>query len=261
MSLPASHPEVDAKSGKTCPVTGESHDFQPPAEGDSRSVCPALNTMANHGYIRRDGKNLSMLAVYRGLKACYGLSSPLAAVLVTGGWLLIKRIGRISLFDIGLHNGVEHDASVVHLDTPPGEKYAPIEIQPDLVDDFAAHVVAAAGQVSEAEALVTAHDIVQTRLRRERLSKPLDAKHAEIARGEFSIILGVWNRTPTGAAEGRGEGVPLPWMRTWLRTERLPDGWRPDHVETLHSVVKRSSAMRAEMKKIREAEAEAAKHT
>lgn len=195
-----------------------------------------------------------MLDVYGGLKACYGLSTPLAAFLVAGGWFLIKRIGRINLFDIGVHNGVEHDASVVHLDCPSNTKDAPIAIQPELVDDFATHVVqdasASAGRaLSEAEVVVTANDIVRTRIRREKLSKPLDAMHAEIARGEMAIILGVWNQT----VDGR-EGVPLPWMRNWLGTERLPEGWAPDHQETMRSVVKRASAMRAEMKKIRDGE-------
>ncbi|KAJ6596153.1 hypothetical protein DFH09DRAFT_858156, partial [Mycena vulgaris] len=72
---------------------------------------------------------------------------------------------------------------------------------------------------------------VQTRLRREKLSKPLDAMHAEIARGERAIILGVWQQSIGGR-----KGAPLPWMRTWLGEERLPEGWRPDHMETMHSV-------------------------
>ncbi|KAJ6596147.1 Chloroperoxidase [Mycena vulgaris] len=259
MSLPAAHPEVDSKTGKACPVTGKTHEYQAPAAGDIRSVCPAINAMANHGYIRRDGKNISMYAIFSGLKACYGLSTPLAAFLTAGGWFLIKRIGRISLLDLGVHGGVEHDASVVHVDCPAGQKDAPVAVHPKLVDEFARHVVEAASSgashtLPEAEVVVTGHDIVQTRLRREKLSKPLDALHAEIARGEMAIILGVWQQSMGGR-----EGAPLPWMRTWLGEERLPEGWRPDHVETMHSVVKRASAMRAEMKKIREGEAAAAK--
>ncbi|KAJ7668949.1 Chloroperoxidase [Mycena rosella] len=259
MSLPAAHPELDAKAGKACPVTGKTHEYQAPVEGDVRSVCPAINAMANHGYIRRDGKDISPFAIYSGLKACYGLSAPLAAFLTAGGWFLIKRIGRITLFDLGLHKAIEHDASVVHANCPSGQKYAPVQIQPALVEDFVVHVVDAASvgagrTLSEAEVLVTGHDIVQTRLRREKLSKPLDAVHAEIARGEMAIILGVWNQNVGGK-----EGIPLSWMRTWLADERLPEGWRPDHVQTMRDVVKRSSAIRAEMKKIREGEAAAAK--
>ncbi|KAJ7821055.1 Chloroperoxidase [Mycena leptocephala] len=255
----STHPKVDLKGGKAYLATGNTHDYQAPGEGDSRSVCPALNAMANHEYIRRDGKNISTLEMYRGLKACYGLSSPLAGLLVVGAWLLFGRFGRITLFDIGLHNVIEHDASVVHLNCPPGEKYAPIAIQQDLVNDFVEHIMqaasAAAGrELAEAEVVVTTHNMAGTRIRREMLSKPLDIMHADIARGELAAILDIWNRTVDGK-----QGVPLPWMRTWLSLERLPEGWRPDHTQTLCGLLKRINAMRAEMKKIRDEEAAAAK--
>ncbi|KAJ6527998.1 Chloroperoxidase [Mycena vulgaris] len=258
MSIPAAHPAVESNSGKTCPVTGKSHEYRPPALGDVRSVCPAINAMANHGYIRRDGKKISMYAMFSGLKACYGLSTPLAGLLTVGGWILIKRIGKINLFDLGLHGGVEHDASIVHVDCPAGQKDAPIKIQTELVDEFAAHVVAAASAaaghaLAEEEVVVMVEDVVRTRIRRERLSKPLDKLHAEIGRGEMAMILGVWNR----AINGR-EGAPLVWMRTWLGEERLPEGWHPDHVETLRDVMTRVSTIRGEMKRIREEEAAAA---
>jgi len=36
--------------GSRCPVS-EKHGFFPPQTGDSRSPCPALNAMANHGFM------------------------------------------------------------------------------------------------------------------------------------------------------------------------------------------------------------------
>jgi hypothetical protein len=33
--------------------------YQAPGPNDSRSPCPALNALANHGYLPRDGKNIS----------------------------------------------------------------------------------------------------------------------------------------------------------------------------------------------------------
>ncbi|KAJ7211738.1 hypothetical protein GGX14DRAFT_564968 [Mycena pura] len=195
--------------------------------------------------------------LYSGLMACYGLSSPLAVLLTVGGWLLVERyFGQpLNLLEIGLHNGVEHDASIVHLDCSPGQKNARIAVQPDLVADFAAHVVERAREdscsmeVEERDVLVTERDIALTRVRRERLSKPLSAMHAEMARGEMAIILGVWHRHVDGA-----EGAPLPWLRTWLVEERLPSGWKPDHVQTLMDVVHRASAIRTEMNRIRKEE-------
>lgn len=49
--LPADHPPMHEHSGGTCPVTGKTHAYCPPQKGDIRSVCPALNTMANHGFM------------------------------------------------------------------------------------------------------------------------------------------------------------------------------------------------------------------
>jgi len=37
--------------GSDCPVVSGEYGFRPPQSGDSRGVCPALNTMANHGYM------------------------------------------------------------------------------------------------------------------------------------------------------------------------------------------------------------------
>ncbi|KAF9065140.1 Chloroperoxidase [Rhodocollybia butyracea] len=162
-TLPPGHPPVHEHLDGQCPIAGNTHKYCPPQEGDVRSVCPALNTMANHGYIPRDGQNLTFSTLFHGLKECYGLSSTLATVLVTGGFLAIKRLpfripglsdhirvknpdgsespgGVVNLHLIGLHNAVEHDASLVHLNTPSPKKYAPVQIQdpwvPKLVGDI-----------------------------------------------------------------------------------------------------------------------------
>lgn len=37
--------------GLVCPVTKQTYGYCPAQKGDSRSPCPALNTMANHGYM------------------------------------------------------------------------------------------------------------------------------------------------------------------------------------------------------------------
>ena len=37
----------------------DDHQFKKPNPRDSRSPCPALNVLANHGYLPRDGKNIT----------------------------------------------------------------------------------------------------------------------------------------------------------------------------------------------------------
>ena len=146
-----------------------------------------------------------------------------------------------------MHGRVEHNASLVHYDTPPGEKYAPIEIHEELVDLLISDVADTGGEKGEGR-LMDAADVARSRIRREKDSPPLDCVHAEIARGEMGIILGV--------LETKGEekvGIPVEWMREWIHEERLPTGWKPTHVQGLLDTVKRSKAIRTAMEQQRNA--------
>ncbi|KAG5352826.1 hypothetical protein C0989_000277 [Termitomyces sp. Mn162] len=243
-----------ASAGSTCPVTGKTYEWCPPRADDSRSPCPALNTMANHGYIARDGKNLSPWDLACGLKACYNLSTPLALFLSIGGFLLLRRIRNVDLHEIGRHGRIEHDASLVHRDTPKGQKYAPIEIERGLVDMLL--VEAKTGdeegeglEYGDKRILMDATDVARARVRREKQCPQLDNMHAEIARGEMGIILGVWE-----THAGTNVGVPVEWMREWIGHERLPSEWKPTHVQGLLDVVSRAKAIRTAMEGFRAAE-------
>jgi hypothetical protein len=214
--------------------------------------------MANHGYIARDGKNLSAQDVTRGLRNCYGLSGPLAYFLSYVGFAILHKFGRISLYEIGKHNAVEHNASLVHFDTPNSEKLAPIEIDPKLVELLCADVRPTAKEVeakskSGERFLMNAEDVARARIRREKECGTIDSVHQEIARGEMAIILGVWEVTTMTKT-----GIPMEYFRQWISEERLPDGWKPDHSQGLLNTVKRSKIIRAATDKFRKEEAAAA---
>lgn len=256
MSIPDSHPSIHEHKGKTCPVTGQGgHAFCAPQQGDSRSPCPALNTMANHGYIARDGKNISAQDVTRGLKECYGLSSPLAYFLAYVGFMIIRKFGRTNLFDIGKHGAVEHNASLVHHDTPEGHTCAPIDIDSKLVEDLCADVKPGPKECEKdgKSWLMNYEDVARARIRREKEAGPIDSVHAEIARGEMAIILGVWETKTKDKA-----GIPMEYLKRWISEERMPDGWRPDHVQGLMDVVKRAKGIKKAVEQLRKDEAAAA---
>ncbi|KAF8075740.1 Chloroperoxidase [Lyophyllum atratum] len=249
MSLPPNHPAIPkhAHNGKSCPVTGKGHEWCPPQKGDSRSPCPALNTLANHGYLPRDGKNLSVFDLISGLRAGYNLSLPLAAFLSFGGFVLLRRFRNLDLYDIGRHGCIEHDASLVHRDASQGQEFAPISINDRLVDRLLADAKTGNEEGEGPEAgdrrtLMDASDVARARIRREKDSRPLDAMHSEIARGEMAIILGVWE-----TKAGTNVGVPVEWMREWIGHERLPKEWKATHVQGLFDVMKRASSIRAAM--------------
>jgi hypothetical protein len=217
-------------------------------------ILSTLIAGTNSNCSARDGKNLSVLDLIWGLKAGYNLSTPLAIVLAVGGFILLRRITNVSLFEIGKHGAIEHDASLVHNNTPAGEKYAPIEIDQGLVDDLIRDAKTGneeeeGPEAGERRALMDASDVARARVRREKTSPKLDGLHAEIARGEMGIILGVWE-----TQAGDNIGVPVEWMREWIGHERFPRAWKATHTQGLLDVVKRSKAIRKAMDEQRQAE-------
>jgi len=139
---------------------------------------------------------------------------------------------------------IEHDASLVHSDTPDGEEFAPITIEQNLVDEFMNDV---REDSDGTESLMDFNDVARARVRREKACRPIDEFHQEIARGEMAIILGVWETTSKNKV-----GVPTKWIRRWIGHEMLPDNWRPTHKQGLWDTIQRAKAIRiaaAEMRK------------
>jgi hypothetical protein len=179
-------------------------------------------------------------------------------VLTTGGYFLVKdyTFRPLDLWEFGLHGGVEHDASLVHHDTPEGNSIAPIEIDHEWADNLRGDILPKVGHESgedkEYRAVVNATDVARMRVRREKETlRPLDAVHAEIARGEVAIALGVWETETILPGGEKKMGIPLEWFLDWLKYEKLPEGWKPDHVQGLMDVVKRSKEIREAAEEMR----------
>jgi hypothetical protein len=172
--------------------------------------------------------------------------------------MIIRKFGRTNLFDIGKHGAVEHNASLVHHDTPEGQKFAPIEIDQKLVEDLCADVKPDVKECEENEAmwLMNYEDVARARIRREKECGPIDGVHAEIARGEMAIILGVWETKTKNKT-----GIPMEYFKRWISEERMPDGWKPDHVQGFMDVVNRSKSIKNAAGQLRKDEAAAAATT
>lgn len=211
----------------------------------------------------RDGKNLSYTTLFKGLQECYGLSTPLATVLVTGGFLLIKRytFSPIDLYDLDFHGGVEHNASLVHRDTPEGDLMAPIPIVHEWVDKLRGDVLTGSEGFAGDRELVNYVDAARMRIRRESESrKELDGVHAEIARGELAIMLGLWETEARQPGGEKKTGVPLDWLLDWFKYERLPPDWKPTHEQSLMDTVNRSKQIRTTIEEMRREGAEKEKN-
>ncbi|KAG6334336.1 hypothetical protein ID866_4748 [Astraeus odoratus] len=222
-------------TGRHCPIVGDSHAYCPKQKHDSRSPCPALNALANNGYLPRDGKDLSVFDLIGALKAGYKLSTPLAWFLSFGAVFILGQFRRISLADLARHNLIEHDASLFHRDAYNGDEYAPR--CPD--NSLLKSVLEQGGHYKQGR--ITLDDVANIRVKRE-IKTPLDSVHAEIARGEMAIAIGV-----LGGRNAVTEGLDLKVLKDWAKYERLPEGWKPDHVQGLYQTYKMAKVIRDRM--------------
>jgi hypothetical protein len=158
-------------------------------------------------------------------------------------WLQYRTM---DLQHIGLHGHIEHDASITHDDALlPTSPYAPSFSNHSLFEAFMDDSVAGPDG-----AHVDLVDLGTARVRREEESlswsgRALDALHAEIARGEAALVIGIFGETLSTAPanvshvgehwDWEGLAVPKSVMRTFWLEERFPHGWKPSRVTSLKS--------------------------
>ena len=152
---------------------------------------------------------------------------------------MLGQTGSISLVDLARHNRIEHNASLIHRDTSEGFMYAPTEVDEQLWTNLIQ------GIETPAEGLGV-RDIARLRLHRERASgeKSLSNLAKANAKGEMAAVLVIFGRNyyrnfdvnPTRTSVERK--VPLAVLESFLRDERLPDGWRPQKEVTLFETAK-----------------------
>ncbi|CAB9514053.1 Peroxidase, family 2 [Seminavis robusta] len=99
------------------------HPYIPPNSIMARSPCPALNTLANHGFISRNGEGVTADDITVGFQKVFNLSPTFTAFQVgvaksVGIPFSVDASGKESfkLIDLFLHNLLEHDASLVRQD-------------------------------------------------------------------------------------------------------------------------------------------------
>jgi len=187
------------------------HRFVPANPGDSRAPCPALNALANHGYLPHSGRDIGLLQLTQALRDVYNLSLPFALFLSFIGILICGHgFFRLDLAGLAAHNRIEHDASLAHGDAAPGKRLAPIPVNASMLSTFLAYAALGKGMYLE--------DFMQVRVDREdHLEKPLDNLHAQIGQGEVATAWLVM-KDDTGK-------IPLDWLKQWWGEERLPDNW------------------------------------
>ncbi|KAF9030306.1 Cloroperoxidase [Hymenopellis radicata] len=193
-------------------------DYVPPKEGDSRGSCPALNALANHGVLPHDGKNIPFTMLTDTVRTSYNFAPTFCKfVPMYCANLLGKKYSTdtVDIADLDLHNGIEHDASLLRQDVyhnkDQGSPHLPF---------VKALLSSASGKAPDGSVTLTPYDVARFAAKRR-----MDAQKEN---PEFSLafvhkMFGSSNAsTLLTILGGRVED-----LEPFLVEERLPEGWEP----------------------------------
>ncbi|KAI0092716.1 Chloroperoxidase [Irpex rosettiformis] len=205
----------------------EDHAYQHSTKRESRSPCPALNAMANHGYLPRDGRGIGMFQMAYALREVYNLSLPLAFFLTIVGFILCAPWWpfhwTINLHDLSRHNQIEHNCSLCHADAKPGAEFAPWHVSFTLLHRLLG---------TTSSGYLNIDSFVEARIQRARDDpKPLCSVHREIAHGEAALTMLVLGQRLAKDSPDEKLVVPYQFIQQWFGCSRLPEGWKKPEKE------------------------------
>ncbi|KAM4065704.1 peroxidase, family 2 domain-containing protein [Hirsutella rhossiliensis] len=190
-------------------------EFRAARPSDSRGPCPALNALANHGFLPRDGRDIGLIKMLLGTFLGFGLD-PVATIFIWGPALVASHNPltlQLDLEDLSKHNLlIEHDCSYSREDYVIGDN-----------NNFNPRVWA----------------VARAELRKHTILSPISlgrAKSARIRDARRRNPRTVWgpraagfSLMETGTLLGMAAGFPkYEWVRCIFEEERLPThlGWR-----------------------------------
>ncbi|KAF0397559.1 Cloroperoxidase [Gigaspora margarita] len=220
--------------------------WQGPGTHDKRSPCPALNALANYGYLPRSGENITKSQLARGLQEGLNASFLLANFLAYGGFNLLGKLldKTINLDDLNQHNKCEHDASLTRKDFYFGDNHT---VNPELVDLLLKQNID--GKIKE-ESLSKLHWIRLNNSKEVNPTLLYNFQQKFLSAGESSLLLNF-----IGA--NTNLEIEIEKLEVFLKHERFPEGWRKPNkvvgiwpiINSLRLFLKRYDQLEKEQKK------------
>ncbi|EEB97652.1 hypothetical protein MPER_02989, partial [Moniliophthora perniciosa FA553] len=81
-------------------TASDDHSWQAPGPNDLRSPCPGLNTLANHGFLPRNGSNITIPAVLEAGLEGFNVHQDLLVLAAKASLLVSNLLDQFSLADI-----------------------------------------------------------------------------------------------------------------------------------------------------------------
>ncbi|KAG9502086.1 hypothetical protein J7337_007802 [Fusarium musae] len=189
-----------------------------PTADASRGPCPGLNTLANHGYIPRDGKNITLDILKDGMLTGYNIENLDAVILFTQAIKTSPKYPNTRSFDLadlGRHNILEHDISLSRSDA--------FFADPNPFNE----TVWAESLTYFPDDLMTVEQVAKARMGRLATSKKTNPEHSlskladGFSWGEMASFFEIMADGTTGTVEKK-------FIEYWLKNERMPTeiGWQ-----------------------------------
>ncbi|KAG1877686.1 Chloroperoxidase [Suillus subalutaceus] len=205
-------------------VTPEGHpgygrhwpEYRAPGETDSRCSCPGLNALANHGIISRSGRGISFVELDRHVQGTYNISSTLSSFVAHYAARMLKKSfnhGTLDLEELDMHNGIEHDASLLRLDAAfqPNQSTKHVPYIEELL-------AAASNKDKDGNDVINVKDLSKLLGKRRAVSR---AVNKEFTLKLFHKLFGCANASLLlSTMGGRVDD-----LHSFLLNEQLPQGW------------------------------------
>ncbi|KAL2799451.1 Chloroperoxidase [Aspergillus keveii] len=206
-----------------CGSTHERHEWRRPGPGDLRSPCPGLNVMANHGYLPRDGRDISLEDLHAAILGAYNYHpATLDSAFQMAIDFNLSSTGNASTFhlsDLNKHGAIEHDGSLSRSDFDLGDNHS---FDPEVWNGTATSLgLYDAGVDCEEDLYVTVEVAARARAARFREAEELNPEFnvSELALmgsvGETALYMTTLWDYAAGA-------VPKAWIRAFFEEERIP---------------------------------------
>ncbi|KAK4579805.1 hypothetical protein LTR86_000006 [Recurvomyces mirabilis] len=215
-----------------------------PSEQASRSPCPGLNALANHGWLRRSGLNISFPEIDYAAKNVYNFAPEtyLGAFLAANQTFNLSTSGSsltINLRDLARHATIEQDGSQSRNDIYFGD---------DLHYDATvfAGVAASLGleDSNPPNAYVTVSIAAKARAARQALAKSVNPTYSTGPGPELGSI-GTTALYLATLWDFSASGAPKAWVKTFFEEDRIPylQGYIAPQVKSLTFLANMVSAV------------------
>jgi hypothetical protein len=208
--------------------------YTPPGPGDSRSACPMLNALANHGVLPHDGKNISFRDLNKIVRQSFNFAPSFCFFVPAFAANFLHRsywTDSFDLADLNIHNAIEHDASLTRADIAVQSDQGVPDLQ--LVRELLATATGDGG------ARLTKADLSRALARRRRDARATNPSYSEslfhngFGSAKYVAIFPVSLRFEQELTRSSSStmltifGGSIADLTPMLTEERFVDGWQP----------------------------------